>query len=1086
MKASLCICVFAVAAIFWIEKAVSETLYEWDYTKLSAVNLWSKIPKTATSTITKDIRTPESKAALEVNLDNRDSSAVPEDIQLRYLYNGALKTGSSYEIYFKVKASIPGSIQMVAAEADKPWSAFSGAIKNVNVTKEWQLVKLVFTSKKDWAGTLALPRIMLGRYGATVTIYLGPVTLRELPTLLEYNLGNPEWRVFIGAKEPKSFDAIPTEIGEASGIIKGHTLQMNGDVIDLDHVSSSPAPKESALLYKEFDSAAAGRMQIGVSADWWMELFINGEKVFNTLASGNVSRAFSVDDHVVEIPVKAGKNILVAKVLSGSNGWKFVCGKPSRGLDEDSLYVARESAEWKPLDMSRVTVQAGTALDFSTLAGERSPAGERGRVIVNRNGSLAFEKDPERGVKFFSYNTNPWRLSSAKITNEELDRYAADIAKQGYTMVRIQGVDMFLLGVYRPPFTASTYGSSDWLPQRAEDIQFNAASFDRFDFLLSCFKKHGIYINLDLTTMPGAYSNVIYPPSPARFKTQIFSNPEYRKHWELAVTCLLRHTNPYTGMTLGSDPALAIVEPYNEQDLLLYDSAVMREFSPAFRQYLRNKYKTADALKKMWNDAGIEFEKTPDISEDLLRKGDARAMDAGQFLVQSMSEITDWYHGVIRRAGYQGLLTQWDMIMRTLELPVRAKMPLIAQHTYFEHPNPLPSKNLVPKSKAEVIWPDKDMAIGHGSSLDSSYYRAAAAIRFLDRPFLITEYSHSAPSRFRHERGLYFGSYAALQGWDSLAAHGSFPVVVKGANDVPFCGFENPQDPISRASEVVAALTWFRGDVKEATHTVRLNISSKTIFPKNLLGAIGDDYAKLSMLTRLGITYPEATPLEPVGKAKASVDLTPAEFSPLSVNQWYASASNRDGGLFPSLLQELRNAGVLPESNKTDYSKRVYQSETGEITLDAFNKTMSVITPRLEGAVIKRDESLKLDAVEIESCTKPASVVVASLEKEKSVIQAKRILLVFATNALNSGETFENASMQVMLEVGKLPVLLETAKLSLKLRTQLTTSPKVYPLHLDGSRMEAIPAALDNGILTLPIDTARLPYGAVFFEISFP
>ena len=61
--------------------------------------------------------------------------------------------------------------------------------------------------------------------------------------------------------------------------------------------------------------------------------------------------------------------------------------------------------------------------------------------------------------------------------------------------------------------------------------------------------------------------------------------------------------------------------------------------------------------------------------------------------------------------------------------------------------------------------------MGQGSSLSSSYFRSAAAVRFLDRPYMITEYSQSFPNQYRHERGLYFGSYAALQGWDNLTPH---------------------------------------------------------------------------------------------------------------------------------------------------------------------------------------------------------------------------------------------------------------------------------------------------------------------------
>ncbi|UKI34945.1 MAG: hypothetical protein L6W00_26090 [Lentisphaeria bacterium] len=91
--------------------------------------------------------------------------------------------------------------------------------------------------------------------------------------------------------------------------------------------------------------------------------------------------------------------------------------------------------------------------------------------------------------------------------------------------------------------------------------------------------------------------------------------------------------------------------------------------------------------------------------------------------------------------------------------------------------------------------------------MNSSYFRSAATARFLDRPYLITEYSHSAFNRYRHERGLYFGSYAALQGWDNLTPHGQ---LLRLTVD-PIWTFEQAMDPISRASEVAVALTFLRG-----------------------------------------------------------------------------------------------------------------------------------------------------------------------------------------------------------------------------------------------------------------------------------
>ena len=132
------------------------------------------------------------------------------------------------------------------------------------------------------------------------------------------------------------------------------------------------------------------------------------------------------------------------------------------------------------------------------------------------------------------------------------------------------------------------------------------------------------------------------------------------------------------------------------------------------------------------------------------------------------------------------------------------------------------------------------------------------------------------------------------------------------------------------------------------------------LFPKNYLAAIGDDYGKLSMLTKVGILYPEGKPLMKVGSAKPDLMFEPESFSPLQVTSWYVSADNSDGTLFPKFAEQLRKEKILPPGNRTDWSKRLYQSETGELTLDALRKKMTVVTPRLEGAILKPGQQVSL------------------------------------------------------------------------------------------------------------------------------
>ena len=188
-------------------------------------------------------------------------------------------------------------------------------------------------AQKDLTGTLAMPCLLLAKYGDAATLHLGPVSLREIPPMPP--LGK-EWSLFLDVTAPGSFNSIPTELSGAKGVMKVQPVSLTDGALNLGQLAGSFKEKECAVLYNQFDSDKAGLVRVGVSADWWLELYANGEKVYSTLSDGNGSQAFAPGDHIVEFPVKAGRNILAAKVLSGSAGWRFVCGAPALGISEKS------------------------------------------------------------------------------------------------------------------------------------------------------------------------------------------------------------------------------------------------------------------------------------------------------------------------------------------------------------------------------------------------------------------------------------------------------------------------------------------------------------------------------------------------------------------------------------------------------------------------------------------------------------------------------------------------------------------------------------------------------------------------------
>ena len=1008
-------------------------------------------------------KTPDGASVLKISLKQIAPGAPAHAVQLNFIYRKPLEKGKKYRIQFYCKGTKTGDISLLPALGGAPYSALGkGAGRVIRITPEWQLCTLDFTMELESPEkpNFVLPRTMLAAYPAGGELFFGPVTLSDVPEMLPLALA-PEWKLN----------------GE------NVRLQNNAHTVLVD--GKKPAANSTFEFTNTFTAPADGFMQLGMSADWWFTASVNGKQVYTTEPHGNLSHEFKPEDHVFNIPVKKGVNTLAVKVRAGSSGCRFVCGAVPFNADPEAsrrLFVVTESAKYRPVANDRWLAKKGTALDFSALRGERVPAGTYGRVIVNEQGKFAFERKPGEPVRFFGMNFEPafWRHRADRWTKADIERFADAVEAQGYNLVRLHYVCRYLMGfkIHYPPHRTIAQAG---LPQTAAEIEFDKGNVDRFDYLLKCFKERGIYVNLDLMNAPGF--SMAYRQGPEEsFKTSLLFDPAYRNHWKVAVEYLMNRENPYTKTKLKDEPAVAFVNFFNEQDFILAQKHAMVQFEKPFQNWLRKKYGTEEALRKVWGK-NAAFESAGKISEAVLRKGDGTARDTGDFLIATMREMTTWYFETVRAAGYPGLFNHWDMIMRTMEIPARSLMPAIAQHTYFAHPNTTPTRNLAKKSKGAVFMGgvNLDTTVDQSSSLNSSYFRAAAMARFLDRPYMITEYSHSAFNRYRHERGLYFGSYAALQGWDDLTPHSS---TIRLSVDPLWC-FEHGMDPIARASEVVAGFAFLRGDVKEAPHSVGVLLKNKNLFPKNYLAAVGDDYGKLSMLTKVGILYPEGRPLVKVGTAKPSLTLEPESFSPLRVTSWYVSADNSDGALFPKFAELLRKEKILPQGNRTDWSKRIYQSETGELTLDALRKKMTVVTPRLEGAILKPGQQTSLPVLSVGKVPAAVSVAAASLKPDENLKDASHILLTVATNAFNTNMTFENASMFCCVNPGELPVLMESIQCRIALATTRTALPKVYALHLDGTRFAELPCRLENGKLVLNLDTSKLSNGTPFFEICY-
>ncbi len=411
-----------------------------------------------------------------------------------------------------------------------------------------------------------------------------------------------------------------------------------------------------------------------------------------------------------------------------------------------------------------------------------APAGKHGR-IVRQGDKLIYHGEP---IKLWGLNVC---YGSCAPDKELAQRRAAFYAKYGVNSVRLH----------------KYADGPGWAGIQSDEsfVQLDPAGLDRMDHFVARLKERGIYVKLsahfgsqklgpaDRQYVPyleefGAFSgnrNRITTPHSAVHYAPHLQDVQIRQ-----MVNLLKHENPYTGLTCAEDPAVAFIEIINEQSILFYTSMSPLKASPTLRQHvgkrfcgwLRKKYGTHEKLEEAWGGRqafdSFQNEGFPPIGEHLdkdnilplgnpwywdtaqlegsqaFRK--TRLMDTLLFLYELQNEFYDRYAKAMRDAGYQGeiLSSNWQAgraFSHYYNLHSDALVGLIDRHNYFGGGDGGKINNVT-------------MLRIPGSGMLS-----AGMQQVVDRPFMLSEWIHVFPNEWGVEGPAVVGAYGmGLQGWD--------------------------------------------------------------------------------------------------------------------------------------------------------------------------------------------------------------------------------------------------------------------------------------------------------------------------------
>jgi hypothetical protein len=645
-------------------------------------------------------------------------------------------------------------------------------------------------------------------------------------------------------------------------------------------------------------------------------------------------------------------------------------------------------------------------VEFDMTDWLHQPAGKHGFVQA-RGDQFVFEDGTP--VKFWGTNIASERpfmpAAEAKAWSEWLARY-------GFNAVR---------------FHKFTWKASDGI----HSTVITDEKWKKFDFLCFQLRERGIYYGWSHIyghkVMPGdscrllAYREVAgtnFPWSHLNGTTASlvnFAEDLQELNIELTVN-MLNHVNPHTGLRYADDPALNFVEFQNEDNI--FWSAIERslEQAPTYRKllcekfsnWLAQKYGSQEVLTQAWNHEGLKDGENltlkniyPQPSHGLFsgeyeqavkenRPVKRHILDKAAFLFEEQMKFYRKFEMAVRATGYKGPLVAscWQAgtgLAHMLNLYADSRIGIIDRHNYFGGGQ---GHNLKPGP-----FSNESMLKMIGSGLFGTGLQQVS-----DRPFALSEWMSLIPNEWTAESAPIIATYGlGLQGWDASYVFATdnrqFTPTIQNRGG----GIYNATSPTQLALYPALAAMIYRQDIAEGKTAVNREV--------NILELMKGD-----------TTFREKT--EQDGDRKVLKGLWPLEA--MAVGKAVVTFTEGKPGNF------------LNETTPFIKESKVY-SNTGQLMWDKTGY-FTVNSSGTQGMVgFSGNRPVGLEDVKLTTSNPFAVILLTSLDRDKGLKTAGRMLITTMARAKNSGMTY-NSDHTELVEVGKEPLLLEPVKVNLELK----------------------------------------------------
>ncbi|HEX2949839.1 MAG TPA: hypothetical protein VHV83_09785 [Armatimonadota bacterium] len=457
-----------------------------------------------------------------------------------------------------------------------------------------------------------------------------------------------------------------------------------------------------------------------------------------------------------------------------------------------------------------------------------APAGKHG-FVSSKDGHFFFS-DGTR-ARFFGVNL---AKETVFIDKGQIDRLVALFARSGINLVRIHHIDD-VSGIIDPTRPGA----------------FRNDKLDLVDYWVAKLKERGIYLCLDLNDyrtfrISEGVENGEQLGRGAK-PYAVFDQRLIELQQEYAKRFLADHINPYTGLSYANDPAIAILEIYDENGLFIRrdDWPNLREpyrtiLQQQWNVWLRYRYGTSDALKAAWTDntgncaltAGENVEQAtvklpvmtlytdPPKGTANPLQAPARVNDGAIFAYEMqmnyLQAMMGYLHGIglkmpITAVGAQDIIPD---LMATA-----SATDYIGINYYWDHPSFNTGNEWQLPAYFSLLNPISD-------NLSYSFPVTVSMARMHNKPIVVRELGYCFPNPYRGVGTIEAAAYGAFLDVDALILFTYDAGVAKRTIGY----FDIHLDPLRWGLVSEASRMFLSGEVKPATQAIGIGYSEVDAF----------------------------------------------------------------------------------------------------------------------------------------------------------------------------------------------------------------------------------------------------------------